>query len=100
MRLARRDVVSEDCETRGPLDQPCDITKLWKTLKNARKVDTTKDLIPGQEPPRRALTDPPLGLRTPSRRVKATWEAPDDAGGTPDPRKAIRDEAKRDDQYR
>lgn len=103
-RLARspaRDVEKENCETRDPLLQPCNIVKHWNTLKNARKKDPTKDLIPGQEPPRTALTDPPRGLRSPSRRVKATWEAPDlDAGSVPDPSRTIREEAKREEAYR
>lgn len=102
-RLARqpaRDPAQECGDPGDPLVQPCNVPKMWRDLKNARKKETTKDLIPGQEPPRTALTDPPPGLRTPSKRVKYTFEPARDRPDVPDPREAIREEAKRDAEYR
>ena len=96
----RRNVSQENCENPDPLQQPCNIPDMWRKLKNTRLKEDTKDLIPGQEPQRKALTDPPPGLRVPSRRVKYTFEAAKDKPEVPDPREAIREEAKRDAAYR
>lgn len=99
-RQPARDPAEECGDAGDPLVQPCNVPKMWRDLRNARKKEGTKDLIPGQEPPRTALTDPPPGLRTPSKRVKYTFEPAKDTPEVPDPRQAIREEAARDAEYR
>lgn len=76
-RAPRRDPAREQCEEqqRDPLGQICNPGNFWSTLRNARSKSAAP-LRPGVEPPRAKLTDPPRGLRVPSRVVKATREPP------------------------
>ncbi|MGE3247215.1 MAG: hypothetical protein AB7F96_07125 [Beijerinckiaceae bacterium] len=103
-RLSRntsRDPYAEQCDmSRDPLATPCNVKDMWSVLKNNKLKDGPKDLVAGQEPPRRNLTDPPTGYRTPSRKVKYTFEPVKDTAVVPDPREAIREEARRDREYR
>ncbi len=100
-RNPARNLREEECDLRGdPLRTPCNVPKMWSTLKNNKLNGGTKDLVPGVEPPRTALTDPPRGLRSPSRRTKYTFEAPEDTPIVPNPQEAIRSEAKREEAYR
>lgn len=103
-RLARnpaRDPVAEQCSMDDPLATPCNVKNMWSVLKNNRLSGSNeRDLIPGQEPPRTALTDPPAGLRTPHKRVKYTFEPVKETPIVPDPREAMRDEARRDREFR
>lgn len=102
-RLARnpaRDPVREACDTGDPLAQPCNVPQMWNVLKTKRAGSDNRDLVPGQEPPRTALTDPPAGLRTPNRRAKYTFEPAKDTPVVPDPRESIREEARREREYR
>jgi len=55
----------------------CDPSSFWSMLKNTKKQDTEKvELVPGQEPPREYLTQPPPGYLTPTKVVKATMAPP------------------------
>jgi hypothetical protein len=55
--------------------RPCDPEQFWATLRNTRSnADTSRSLVAGQEPPRRSLTDPPAGFRTPTKAVRYTFE--------------------------
>lgn len=55
--------------------RPCDPESFWATLRNTRSnEDTSRNLVAGQEPPRRSLTDPPAGFRVPSKAVRYTFE--------------------------
>jgi len=101
-RLARnpgRDPVAEECGVNDPLAQACNVPQMWNILRNARRTDGPQDMTPGVEPPRQALTDPPPGFRIPSQRAEYTFEPATDRGAIPDPREAIREEARRDRQY-
>lgn len=76
---AARDVRDEQCGAGGTdgLGNICDQARYWHVMKNTRKADdTTRDLQAGVEPARKALTDPPTGLRRATTTVKATAEAP------------------------
>ncbi len=96
-----RDPVAEACDMSDPLARPCNVKGMWDVLKNNRLTGSgSKDLVPGQEPPRTALTDPPVGLRMPNKRAKYTFEPVKDTPIAPDPREAIREEAKRDREFR
>ncbi|HWG04684.1 MAG TPA: hypothetical protein VG271_06705 [Beijerinckiaceae bacterium] len=55
----------------------CDPATFWSLLKNTKKGDTAElQLIPGQEPPREYLTQPPPGYMSPTKAVKVTQSAP------------------------
>ncbi|MDB5571362.1 MAG: hypothetical protein JWN93_2545 [Hyphomicrobiales bacterium] len=97
-RLARptsRDPAAETCNNDDPTGRLCDPTKFWDTLKNTKSAaDTSKDLVPGQEPARRNLTDPPKGLRAPTQAVKYTFDAKREVDMA-DPRAQMREDARR-----
>jgi hypothetical protein len=62
-------------------EHTCTTAEFWSMLKNAKKQETEKvELVPGQEPAREYLTEPPPGYRTPTKVVKATAEVPRDKG--------------------
>jgi hypothetical protein len=77
------------------LERLCDPASFWARLREARSTrDDSRDLVAGQEPPRRALTDPPRGLRTPSQAVQYTFEPRREIDGS-DPRAQYREEIRR-----
>lgn len=93
---ASRDPAGEDCnnDASGRL---CNPTQFWDMLKNTKSAEaSSKDLIPGQEPPRRNLTDPPKGLRSPTKVVKYTFDAKREVELS-DPRAQMREDARRSD---
>lgn len=93
---APRNPGAEQCED-GGLDRLCNPGDFWGKLKSVRaSADTSKDLVPGQEPPRRKLTEPPAGMRTPTAAVKYTFEARREVDPM-DPRAQQREEARRRD---
>ena len=93
---APRNPGSEQCEESG-LDRLCNPGDFWGKLKSVRaSADTSKDLVPGQEPTRRNLTDPPAGMRKPTTAVKYTFEARREVDPM-DPRAQQREEARRRD---
>lgn len=93
--------VDQGCDAGDPLSQLCNPTKHWRTLKNAKKLKGgSKDLLPGVEPRRAALTDPPPGYRKASRRQKYTYEPIEDTPIVKDPRETIIEEARREEKYR
>jgi hypothetical protein len=87
-------ISAEESRRRGTLDpnakaptsncleeHTCDPTTFWSMLKNTKKQDTEKFvLVPGREPPREYLTQPPPGYLSPTRVVKATAETPKMSG--------------------
>ncbi|HEY8580174.1 MAG TPA: hypothetical protein VIL72_09840 [Beijerinckiaceae bacterium] len=78
----------------------CDPESFWNTLKNTRSAESSaKDLVAGQEPDRRALTDPPRGMRTPTKNVKYTFEVDRDVD-IRDPRAQMREDARREEARR
>ncbi len=79
------------------LDRLCDPGTFWSKLRTTRAAtEDSRDLVAGQEPARRALTDPPRGLRTPTQAVKYTFEARREIDGS-DPRAQLREEIRRRD---
>lgn len=82
----------------GGLERLCDPTSFWGKLRDTRSsnADNPRDLVAGQEPARRALTDPPRGLRTPTQAVKYTFEARREVDAS-DPRAQLREEVRRRD---
>lgn len=58
----------------GPDGQVCDPTKFWSIMKNTRKEGDNRDVIAGQEPERRRLTDPPVGYRAAKSTQKYTFD--------------------------
>jgi hypothetical protein len=87
---------AEQCEDSG-LNRLCNPGDFWGKLKSVRaSADTSKDLVPGQEPARRNLTDPPAGMRKPTTAVKYTFEARREVDPM-DPRAQQREEARRRD---
>lgn len=74
-----RDVRDEQCGAGGTnsYGEICNQARYWYVMKNTRKADdSTVQLQAGAEPNRKALTDPPTGLRRATNTVKATAEAP------------------------
>jgi hypothetical protein len=68
-------------------ERTCDPTTFWNSLKNTKKGDTAQlQLIPGREPPREYLTQPPPGYMSPTKAVKVTQSAPQvvDPDNTPE----------------
>lgn len=89
-----RDPTTEDCPD-GDIGRLCNPTKFWSIMKNTRKADnTTRDLVPGSEPRRASLTDPPTGLRKPTKAVKYTFEIKEEVP-LGDPRAQLREEQRR-----
>ncbi len=89
-----RDPTTEDCPD-GDIGRLCNPTKFWSIMKNTRKADdTTRDLVPGSEPRRSNLTDPPVGLRKPTKAVKYTFEIKEEVP-LGDPRAQLREEQRR-----
>ena len=77
------------------LERLCDPASFWAKLREARSTrDESRDLVAGQEPQRRALTDPPRGLRTPTQAVKYNFEPRREIDGA-DPRAQYREEIRR-----
>lgn len=59
----------------------CSPNEFWSIMKNTKKQATENaELVPGQEPAREYLTEPPPGYRTPTQVVKATVEVPRQKG--------------------
>ncbi|HEV2575444.1 hypothetical protein [Methylocella sp. CPCC 101449] len=78
-RPAARNPGDEQCGAGGTnsYGEICNQARYWYVMKNTRsKEDTSRDLQAGVEPDRKALTDPPTGLRRATTTVKATVEAP------------------------
>ena len=63
-------------------------------MKNTRKEGDNRDVIAGQEPPRRRLSDPPAGYRAAKSTQKYTFEAPKE-DTLADPRAQYREELER-----
>jgi hypothetical protein len=87
----------------SPQQNPCDNSTApeclytpWSVLKKV--TDSGKDeqdtLRPGEEPAREYLTEPPPGLRKPTRVVKATREAPKEKEDASDAAAYIRNQAR------
>lgn len=64
-----------DRECNDPLARVCDAEKTWSSLRNAKSnSDSVTELVPGQEPARSWLTEPPPGYRKPTKAQKYTAE--------------------------
>jgi hypothetical protein len=70
---------------------PWSILKKVTTDSNAPSKDV---LVPGEEPTREYLTEPPPGFRKPTQVVKATREAPKEKEDASDPGAYIRNQAR------
>ena len=61
-------------------EKECDPRTIWSQLKIKKgdpgAIPEEAGLVPGKEPPRKYLTQPPPGYMTPKRVVKRTWEQP------------------------
>ena len=57
----------------------CDPATFWKSL-SVKKQDETAQLLPGQEPERKYLTQPPKGYQKSTQRTKATFDVPQKPG--------------------
>jgi hypothetical protein len=84
----------KDCNE--PLGRPCNQEAFWNELRNARSsgADDKTVLVVGQEPPRKALTEPPTGYRKPTTIQKYTFEVGKD-DNLSDARAQAIEEAKR-----
>jgi hypothetical protein len=92
----QRNPGAENCDE-GGLERLCNPGDFWGKLKSVRATaDTSKDLVAGQEPARRNLTEPPAGLRKPTTAVKYTFDARREVDPM-DPRAQQREEARRRD---
>jgi len=90
-----RNPVTEQCDGGvAPDGTVCDRQRFWSIMKNTRKESDTRDLVAGQEPPRRRLSDPPAGYRTAKSTQKYTFEAPKE-DTLHDPRAQYREELER-----
>ena len=91
----------EDCvDGSDASGRVCDPTSFWSMLRNTRSAESTdKDLVAGQEPGRRALTDPPTGMRTPTKNAKYTFEVERDVD-VRDPRAQMREDQRREEARR
>jgi hypothetical protein len=56
-----------------PMERLCNPNQFWSTMRNTRSQEEQKVAV-GQEPPRRALTDPPAGFRRQSTAQQYTFE--------------------------
>jgi hypothetical protein len=65
----------KDCNE--PLGRPCNQEAFWNGLRNAKSsgADDKTVLVVGQEPSRKALTEPPTGYRKPTTIQKYTFDA-------------------------
>jgi hypothetical protein len=88
----------------SPQQNPCDYSTApeclytpWSILKKVTTDNNapSKDvLVPGEEPAREYLTEPPPGFRKPTRVVKATREAPKEKEDASDAGAYIRNQAR------
>jgi hypothetical protein len=88
----------ENCN--DPLARVCNQEALWSSLKGRSAVDERRDLVPGQEAPRQALTDPPAGYRKPTTVQKYTFEVRREDDITDARQQAIRDRQTREQRER
>jgi hypothetical protein len=89
----------------SPQQNPCDYSTApdclytpWSILKkvtNDSNAPSKDVLVPGEEPPREYLTEPPPGFRKPTQVVKASREAPKEKEDASDAGAYIRQQAKR-----
>lgn len=56
------------------LERLCNPEEFWSTMRAGRSTPAPERVAAGQEPPRRALTDPPAGFRRASQDVRYTFE--------------------------
>ncbi len=56
----------------GPLERLCNTEQFWSTMSNRKQIELK--VAVGQEPTRRALTDPPAGFRTQTTAQQYTFE--------------------------
>jgi hypothetical protein len=95
----QRNVNDEQCGVGGTngLGEICNPSVYWNVMKTTRKEDeTTKDVPAGAEPPRKALTDPPVGMRRTMKTVKYVPEAPKEEVNLNDPRAQLREDQRRE----
>ena len=64
--------VSRDCDD-ASLERLCNPNQFWQTMRTNRSTEQQQVAV-GQEPPRRALTDPPAGFRRATTAQKYTFE--------------------------
>jgi hypothetical protein len=91
----QRNVRDEQCGVGGTngLGDICNPAVYWNVMKTTRKEDeTTKDVPAGAEPARKALTDPPTGMRRTTKMVKYVPEAPKEEVNLNDPRAQLRED--------
>lgn len=90
-----RNPVTEQCDGGvGSDGQVCDPNKFWSIMKNTRKEGDNRDVIAGQEPERRRLTDPPAGYRAAKSTQKYTFDVKEKVE-LGDPRAQYREELRR-----
>lgn len=88
----------------SPMQNPCNnsdnpdcLYTPWSILKkvtNDSNAPSKEVLVPGEEPPREYLTEPPPGFRKPTQIVKATREAPKEKEDASDAGAYIRQQAR------
>ncbi len=76
-RVARANEVPVNKGGCDDMDKICDVNTFWGNLAKKKEEDSTKNLVPGVEPTRAHLTEPPRGFRVPTKFVKPTFEPPD-----------------------
>ncbi|MDB5508744.1 MAG: hypothetical protein JWL93_1213 [Hyphomicrobiales bacterium] len=85
-----------DNECNDPLARVCNAEKTWSDLRNARSnSDSVADLVPGQEPSRSWLTEPPPGYRKPTKAQKYVAEPRGQEVDVTDARAQVLDERRR-----
>lgn len=85
-----------DPNCNDPLARVCNPEQMWSTLRNTRSsgADDTK-LIPGKEPERAWLTEPPAGYRKATKETKYTFEKAPESDITDAREQAILDRRRR-----
>ena len=79
----------------GDMGRICNPTEFWRVMKTTSAPDDSRrDLVAGQEPDRKRLTDPPKGFRAAKTTQKYSFEVREEVD-LADPRAQIREEARR-----
>ena len=82
------------------MGRPCNQEAFWSGLRNAKSsgADDKTVLVVGQEPPRKALTEPPTGYRKPTTIQKYTFDAKKEDNLSDARAQAIEDARRREDR--
>jgi hypothetical protein len=78
-----------------PLSRVCNPESFWATMRNTRSADTDVKLVPGTEPSRDWLTEPPTGYRKATKETKYQGDVRRDASDITDARAQTLEEKRR-----